>query len=434
MTLVRVFIATTEGPVAVERITREPAAQSAVCVKRTTRVLPISSAYDAFVRAPSGVIEREFGPWEQGAFRLDVSASIGDGESWQLGVFVAHALAAERRLADPDDEASETLWITGAVDNDLGVGNVGHVAEKLHASADLIEQLKADGQAVRYYVPGDNAATTTPAGVRLEAVSSAKEILANLGLTASATPTPVAPATVETEQETLNSDGNGLRTLFTVLGIGILVVGAGAFLYFDRQVAPKPVAKPAATTTTPTAVAKPAVETKQVSVDKPQATPAAPVAAVTENPVTQPVSSPPHKPELKVFELRATDQNSCAAVQFNDAAAQRLPLRVVTGDKLPDSQSAGLCGLEFVVSVGPEDRYVAAAVNLTRGRFVRGGGLPAALQGNMAIKGKQSWRAYVPRRLRRPLTYNISVAISKTPIRGLTTNTATLTTRHRILP
>ncbi len=78
---IRVHIATTEGAVVVERITREIAARSAVCLGRTTRVLPVSDDYDAFVRPPSGVIEREFGPFLGGAFRLDVSGEFGGGQS-----------------------------------------------------------------------------------------------------------------------------------------------------------------------------------------------------------------------------------------------------------------------------------------------------------------------------------------------------------------
>ena len=59
-----------------ERITRERAPQSMVCLKRTSRVLPISGDYDSFVRRGSGVIERTFGPFEDGAFRLDVAAPL----------------------------------------------------------------------------------------------------------------------------------------------------------------------------------------------------------------------------------------------------------------------------------------------------------------------------------------------------------------------
>ena len=64
MTMIRVYLGTTEGPVQVERITREPdASQSAVCHKRSANVfVALSAGYDAFVKPLTGVIERELGP------------------------------------------------------------------------------------------------------------------------------------------------------------------------------------------------------------------------------------------------------------------------------------------------------------------------------------------------------------------------------------
>jgi hypothetical protein len=431
LTLIRVFIATTEGPVAVERITREPAAQSAVCVKRTTRVLPISAAYDAFVRAPSGVIEREFGPWDSsdrlGAFRLDVSAPIGDGESWQSGIFIAHALAAEKRLAGPDDECAEALWITGALDNDLGVGAVGHVAEKLHASADLIEEHRVSGTPLRFFVPEANLKSTTgPGGIDVTGVTTAAEIQRSLNLLDEEAAVPVAQeAAVQADAVSppQTTGGNGLRTLFTVLGIGILTAGAGAFIYFDQQPVPE---KPVVVAQKPTPAPTPVKTVTPAPAAKPK-----PAKEIAKTPAP---SATAFVPTLKVFELRAKNGSSCAAVQFSEAQPVRSLLETAKDDKLPDSRADGLCGLEFVVAVGPEERFVSAAVNLTRGRFVRSRGLPATLKGNTATKGLQRWRAHVPKRLKRPVRYNISVAISKTPITGLATNTQTLTVQHRILP
>ena len=431
MSLVRVFIPTTEGPVAIERITREPAAQSAICVKRTTRVLPISAAYDAFVRAPSGVIEREFGPWDvsgpRGAFRLDVSGPITDGESWQLGVFIAHALAAENRLAGPDDEVAEALWITGALDSDLGVGAVGHVAENLHASADLIDQHIKEGTALRFFVPDTNLKSMTAReDIESTAVTSAKDIQRHLNLLdeadapASVIPAPPIPANAAPEPQS----GNGLRTLFTVLGISILVAGAGAFIYFDQQ----PIK------TVPPIVVKEKSAPEPVKAAQVKPAPKAAPKVVVAKPVTAKVKpAPAHVPTLKVYELRAAAGSSCAAIQFSDAKPVKRALGPVSGDQLADSNVAGLCGLEFEVAVGPEDRFVSAAVNLTRGRFVRNR-LPETLKGNLATKGNLRWRAHVPKRLKRPVRYNISVSISKTPISGLAAQTQTLTARHRILP
>jgi hypothetical protein len=428
LSLVRIFIPTTDGPVAIERITREPAAQSAICVKRTTRVLPISAAYDAFVRAPSGVIEREFGPWDRGAFRLDVSGPITDGESWQLGVFIAHALATENRLAGPDDDVAEALWITGALDSDLGVGAVGHVAEKLHASADLIDQHAKEQTTLRFFVPDNNLKSMAARDdTETTAVSSAKDIQRHLDLLDEPdTPAAVIPAAAPTEAPS----GNGLRTLFTVLGISILVAGAGAFIYFDQKPAHEtPVATPTKPTPPVAAIAKPAVE--------PVKTVPEPVKAVQVQPAPKAAPKPKpataHVPTLKVYELRAAAGGSCAAIQFSDAKPVKRLLKIASGDQLADSNVDGLCGLEFEIAVGPEDRFVSAALNLTRGRFVRNR-LPEALKGNLATKGNLRWRAHVPKRLKRPVRYNISVSISKTPISGLAKQTQTLTARHRILP
>ena len=87
---IRVVVATTEGPSTVLRVTAEdPAVRSVVCLGRSATALPISRAYDAFVRAPTGIVERAVG---HRAFRLDVSAPIDDGDSWQLGLYLAHRL------------------------------------------------------------------------------------------------------------------------------------------------------------------------------------------------------------------------------------------------------------------------------------------------------------------------------------------------------
>ena len=78
----------------VERLTGEHAPQSLICVRRSSTILDVSKDYDDFVRRGSGIIEREFGPFEYGSFRVDVSEPIGAGHSWQLS-FLAHAIDAD---------------------------------------------------------------------------------------------------------------------------------------------------------------------------------------------------------------------------------------------------------------------------------------------------------------------------------------------------
>ncbi len=190
MKRIAVFIATTHGPIRVERITRERARQSMVCLKRSSSVLPISAAYDNFVRPGSGVVERAFGPFEDGAFRLDLSAPIETGESWQLGFFVAHAIAASSNaeLAS-DDEADTIIWLTGRVDYDRAVGAINHMSEKIFASRAAIGEWVATGRSVTLFVPSGADSETAagagiPRGARLVSTSSADDVLAALSLSA----------------------------------------------------------------------------------------------------------------------------------------------------------------------------------------------------------------------------------------------------------
>lgn len=133
MPLIRVLIATTRGPVEVLNIAREnPAVRSVICVGGSFTALPVSPAYDAFVREPTGVVERMTG---HPVYRTDVDAPIEAGESWQLGMFLAHAFHLSGVLAKPGDVAAQTILVTGGLDRNLKVTPVSHVAEKLARAA-----------------------------------------------------------------------------------------------------------------------------------------------------------------------------------------------------------------------------------------------------------------------------------------------------------
>ena len=80
MSAIRVVVLTTNGPAAVERITEEdPEVSSVICLSGKAVALPVSSAYDAFVREPTGVVQHHFG---HRAYRVDVDAMIAEGYSW----------------------------------------------------------------------------------------------------------------------------------------------------------------------------------------------------------------------------------------------------------------------------------------------------------------------------------------------------------------
>lgn len=175
MRRVRVHIATTDGPATVQRITAEdPEIRCVVCLDGKAMALPISADYDAFVRRPTGVVEACFG---HGAFRVDVSHPITTGLSWELGLFIAHALAAAGRLAERDDDADHVVWVTGEVDRDLKIGGVAEVGLKLARSAATLDAVRAEGVGVTLIVPSANDAEAGDGAVTARTVAEALSAL-----------------------------------------------------------------------------------------------------------------------------------------------------------------------------------------------------------------------------------------------------------------
>ena len=152
---IHVVIGTTRGPVAVQRITREESGvQSVVCLNGTVEALPISRAYNDFVRRGTGVVARDFG---HDAFRVDLDGRIDQGVSWQLPVYVAHALDARGQLGNGLPAPGDTvIWATGEVGADGVVRPVERTADKLERSQASITQWREQGVVVRLLLPDAN--------------------------------------------------------------------------------------------------------------------------------------------------------------------------------------------------------------------------------------------------------------------------------------
>lgn len=188
----RVYIATTEGPVLVQRLAAEKglaeAALSAVCLNGTTTRLPITGAYTYFVR------DHVRGLSGHDAYRLDLDGRIDGGSSWTLGVWIAHLLLSQGRLAMRDDDAETAIFATGEVAfaSDAGrraeVRPVAHVEEKAMRLAERMREETAAGRRVLLVVPAGNAAEAKKAmagltggdGVALHGISDVRELPALL--------------------------------------------------------------------------------------------------------------------------------------------------------------------------------------------------------------------------------------------------------------
>lgn len=207
MSAIRVIIATTTGPVTVQRITEEdPDVNSVVCLAGKAMALPISPAYDAFVRDPTGIVQRHF---DHPAFRVDVSEKIDEGYSWQLGLFVAHALHDADRLAKPDETCQRAVIATGEVDRDLNVLTVNGNAEKTKTLRSEVIGLVDQNIKVTIAVPRENAphwqdeltdlVDKFPNAIDLLAVATVEQLLGHLDVALPRrrvvmdAPVPIAP-------------------------------------------------------------------------------------------------------------------------------------------------------------------------------------------------------------------------------------------------
>lgn len=173
---VAVSVATTRGPVRILRIREEnPAVRSVICLDGTFSALPISRDYDAFVRAPTGVIERETG---HPAYRVDVDGPIESGDSWHLGVYLAHMLARAGRLAEKGEAVAVKLLVTGSLDRSLSVGAVSHVKEKFERAGRPDGDDVGAGARSEFIFPADGVAPSALPGWTLRPVATAAEALA----------------------------------------------------------------------------------------------------------------------------------------------------------------------------------------------------------------------------------------------------------------
>lgn len=147
----RYWIATTEGPVEITAISEEtPGLPSVICLADTFQALPISNAYNEFVRAPTGIIEKLTG---KNSFRTDISSTISQGNSWHLGMCIAHISWAENQ----SNKTLQYVWASGTINPSLDILPVNHIAEKWETSQELVKEARDLGIKLDVFLHPDNA-------------------------------------------------------------------------------------------------------------------------------------------------------------------------------------------------------------------------------------------------------------------------------------
>jgi hypothetical protein len=393
-----VYAATTGGAVQIERLTPERSPQSLVCLGGTAATLPMSGEYDDFVRRGSGVIEREFGPFEDQSFRADVSGQIGSGQSWQLAFFLAHAVAASPgdKLCANVEDADHIIWATGRVDYDLNILPVDHVAEKLAADDSFFQKFRAAGKDLTCLMP-----LGSDGGTQVGAIAAACEAV---GISFR----KPSPATTGVNGKIVATAMLGLMILGGILIVSASTTGPIAE-WRDRSLAAMGLEQ-----------TKVVPERVDVQVLKDQ----------------QAISGQDGRLDVRVSILDPPTDGSCAQVAFAGRRPVVEPLSPDAMGRLPDRPLVDVCGLRFTVDVGVLSRYVAMRLNVESGRFLEGSPIPAALSGALAVSGRQSWSITLPRRMPEGFDYRLTVVSGSAPVagEGRSDDVKTVVLRQRIIP
>ena len=412
MNAVRVVVLTTNGPAAVERITEEdPDVSSVICLSGKAVALPVSGAYDAFVREPTGVVQHHFG---HRAYRVDVDAMIDEGYSWQLGVLAAHALDAAGRLAGKGEAADRVIWLTGEVDRDLDVLAVGHLTDKLQRAVEA-RVGTADAKApLSIYVPAPNRGDIdeawlagrglAPNACRLLAAETVNEVLRDLELDPlAARPAAAAPAAVVTHGQPVSKSRRPL-----LWGAGAVVAAAAVLVLFvrafggltDLAAAGRLAELDAALESSPDSGLAQRFRVKLFEAYLDRSRPA--VGSLG----------------LELVERRPPGGSTCAAVHIGRVDPVIKPLPIEEG-RFQASPSDGLCGLRLGVrATGSDVRLLALSQHWSGGRRV-GGGRADATGRTAVVRGVLSLDVDPPRRARRPLAYHHTVFAAVGPLDGV---------------
>ncbi|MDU0356403.1 hypothetical protein RS130_23145 [Paraglaciecola aquimarina] len=151
---VHIFIATTQGLVAIQNITAidDPDIRSVVSVNGTSTTANISSSYHNFVKKGVGIIQQMFGAC---SYRVDISARIDQGNSWQVAIYLAHLAQTKNMLGNGNVQSGDhVICATGEVNTtNHQILAVGQIATKYQLAKPLLAQWKKLASSVKFLLP-----------------------------------------------------------------------------------------------------------------------------------------------------------------------------------------------------------------------------------------------------------------------------------------
>lgn len=401
-----VIIPTTDGPVLVQRLAEEdPELRSVICLDRTSDELPISGAYDKFVREPSGVIEREFG---HKVYRMDFSDWISNGDSWKLGVFAAHLLHNQGKLAERSEDATHALWLTGKVNVDLDVGTVEDITKKLERSEKMLLEHVARGQKVVIAFPKENEKEVNralkksgldKANIKLRPVAKTDDLKGVLDLdpvnTMSGIPRQETPVSVNKQMRS--------RPLMAWLACALMLI-VMVFLGWDvfgdisrwRSMA-----------------AKGAYEKllQDMKITKTSACMTCRASAAIY-PLLARLGQTGRRDELTAKEVRAPKGRTCASVRFSSDTPVERPVQEEADERFASSTADGLCGLVYKLkNAGSQTFHGWLSIRIRSGKLARISTRGGTDQARLAPGEDISISVNIPEWLGSDVTYSVHAIV-----------------------
>jgi hypothetical protein len=235
---IHVFIATTRGLVAINSIyPLDASIRSVVSIGGTSKLSPITNTYINYVGKAAGIIEDDFG---HGSYRVNISDQIDQGESWQLGFYIAHAAAALDCLGDGNPQAGDKiLCATGIVDtSQRKVLGVNEIPTKIQLASAQLRQWQTSHE-VQFLLPKANEDALPEnddlLGLPIECISELDDIRAYLPSAAAGQKPVVSNSTVLPVAQ-VNEQRHGKNNVLWSAGAAVVVAFSLWFGYNYLQV------------------------------------------------------------------------------------------------------------------------------------------------------------------------------------------------------
>ena len=420
-----VYIGTTAGPVRIARLFRD--ATNFLGIYQRIKSFDLVD-YGAFV---AQVINRLAGERGQ-CFRMDLKGEEEphdlDGDSWQAGAFVAHALLTCDRFAAEGEAPAGVLWCTGQLDP---VGDTEFVSANLlvrdklrHPYTErMLRAFAAEGIPVRLMVPAPQQSEAVAAVGDYDwargcvvAAASARSACKSLGIPvpvfeggASHPKVPAAPSPVP------SGGPVGRRAPRQMAAIGVAVVAALAAAGF-AAVKYLPTGR-ASTGAAVIAEAGPVPPTVAIAASGGQAAPTTSPPVPVE--IAVPVVSPPipvSPVSVQVWEWRPPAGARCPPVQEGTLAPQVIAVTVGADGVGASRHGGSLCAVEIVVSASQSPLYAVAQFDKGSGVLADCSPVPASLTGAALFAGQARLRCNVLANVARSGSYRVIVVAGAAPV------------------